>query len=243
MGGYNKHSPHHLHCCQTFVVCYGRTTKIASYRCCTHYLGSGIRPPTLHSDRYYKPWHHSTSAKSILLASIGARCPSIQEFDCEYGNSEESSRVVLKAVCGWHKLVHLSTGALNPQALAHLASLPSLRSLHFVSYDDFDADMQSNCIPTFSFKLDEVSITVPSHSHHIRRLRNVRFLSCRSAALYIDRRKQGLHHGPVDVPDLVISFSECFSPNLEQLKVKTTFDHVKPGLSSKNSTLEVGIIG
>ncbi|OJA15393.1 hypothetical protein AZE42_11046, partial [Rhizopogon vesiculosus] len=182
-------------------------------------LGAGIRSLTLHSDLYYKPWGHPTPAKSILLASIGARCPSIQEFDCEYGNSEESSRVVLKAVCGWHKLVHLSTGALNPQALAHLASLPSLRSLHFVSYDDFDADMQSNCIPTFAFKLDKVSITVPSHSHHIRRLRNVRFLSCRSTALYIDRRKQGLHHGPVDVPDLVISFSECFSPNI---------DHVKP---------------
>ncbi|OAX39712.1 hypothetical protein K503DRAFT_865212 [Rhizopogon vinicolor AM-OR11-026] len=163
--------------------------------------------------------------KLALLASIGARYPSVREFSCTFG-SEGKSDVVSKAVCDWHELVHLQTGVLNTQALAHLASLPSLESLSFMSYD-LAADTQPQSVPIFTSKLDAVSITVPSHSHLNQCLRDIRFRSCRivSFKLYIDRGRRG----PFDPSNLIISFSECFSPVLEQLIVETgdeTYDEV-----------------
>ncbi|OAX39711.1 hypothetical protein K503DRAFT_865211 [Rhizopogon vinicolor AM-OR11-026] len=114
-----------------------------------------IRSLTLRGSPYMR-WSPSF-AKSALLASIGVRYPSVREFNCTF-DSKENSDVVSKAVCDWHELVHLQTGVLNTQALAHLASLPSLESLSFMTYDSA-ADTQPQSIPIFTSKLDAVSIT------------------------------------------------------------------------------------
>ncbi|OAX35289.1 hypothetical protein K503DRAFT_378166 [Rhizopogon vinicolor AM-OR11-026] len=174
----------------------------------------------LGNDDSSKPW----LAKSALLASLGARCPSIRELDCVYnGYSEEFSDAISEAVCDCHELVHLKTGVLNAQALDHLASLPSLKSLHFLlSYVD---KPPTNSIPIFTSKLDELSITVTSPTSFTQCFRDVRFLSCRSVALSIDSDwlNPDEPYDPLDIPDLIVAFSVCFSPVLEQLRVNTEF--------------------
>ncbi|OJA10050.1 hypothetical protein AZE42_07685 [Rhizopogon vesiculosus] len=171
----------------------------------------------------FEPWTFSF-AKSTILASLGTRCPSIQKFICECGGGyEETSDAVCKAVRGFHDLVHLATGVLNAQALAHLASVPSLKSLDFMSYE-YLADSEPNSIPTFTSKLDAVYITAVSQSHLTQCLRNVRFPSSQSATLYTDCNYLDLPYDPLDIPDLIISFSECFAPVLEQLVVEIDFD-------------------
>jgi hypothetical protein len=175
---------------------------------------------TLGSD----PWEvwYPSSAKFALLATLGARCPSIRELECAYDGvyHQKSSDTLSEAVCSHRKLVHLKTGVLNAQALAHLASLPSLRSLHFKPLYSAveDSNTPPNSIPTFIFKLDELSITALSHSHLTQCFRNTRFLSCRSVVLSIDFDYAHKPYDPLDIPDLVVSFSECFSPILEQFR-------------------------
>jgi hypothetical protein len=165
-------------------------------------------------------------AKSALLASLGTHCTSIRELDCVYGSDRGSnSDVVSEAICGFRDLVHLKTSVLNAHALAHLASLQSLKSLHFsLPYhdDDADSDVPRNCIPTFTFKLDELCITASTHRQFARGFRNIRFLSCRSVVLYIDRHDTTRPYYTRDIPDFIVSFSECFTPTLEQLRVRSS---------------------
>ncbi|OJA10051.1 hypothetical protein AZE42_07687 [Rhizopogon vesiculosus] len=176
----------------------------------------------LGDDDLYNPW----LSKSALLASLGAQCPSIRELDCVYnGYSDEFSDAISKAVCDCHELVYLKTGVLNAQALDHLASLPSLKSLHFrLSYVD---KPPTNSIPIFTSKLDELSITATSHTSFTQCFRDVRFLSCRSVVLSIDSdwMNPDEPYDPLDIPDLIVAFSECFSPALEQLQVNSEFEY------------------
>jgi hypothetical protein len=183
-----------------------------------------IRSMTLCST--YWPCSESTSfAKSALLASLGARCPSIQEFFCAYrGHPEYTSDAICEAVCCWRDLIHLTTGVLNTQALAHLASLPSLRSLGFRSYD-FVGDLRPEPSPAFISELEGMTIAAPSLSHLTRCLKNVPSLSCRSVELRIDYGDSALPYDPMDIPDIIVSLSECFSPALERLNVNLGFDY------------------
>ncbi|KAJ8590591.1 hypothetical protein M405DRAFT_157640 [Rhizopogon salebrosus TDB-379] len=168
-----------------------------------------------------EPWDPSF-IKSALLGSLGARCPSIRKFVCAYkAGSEMSSDAVSAAICGWRNLVHLETGVINARALVHLASLPSLKSLHFRSSDHIDDMALPNSIPSFISNLDQVCIAAPSHSHLTRCLRNVRFLSCRSVVISMYHDLEPYHP---DIPELIVSFSKCFSPVLEELFVKLRFD-------------------
>ncbi|KAG1751340.1 uncharacterized protein EDB91DRAFT_601541 [Suillus paluster] len=158
-------------------------------------------------------------AKSALLASIGARCLSIQELDCVYdGDSEESSDAICEALCGLRELSHLGTGALNAQALLRLASLPLLKSLHF-SLRSYDInETQSNPTPTHFSQLDQVHITTPTPSVFNHCLRNIRFLSCRTINLRVEYNDLDMDpYDPLDIPDFIVSISECFSPALEKL--------------------------
>jgi hypothetical protein len=174
---------------------------------------------TLGAYRYWVP----SFAKSVLLASLGARCPYIQTFTCPFRDGdEEASDAICEAICGWRHLVHLTTGILNPRALAHLSSLSSLKSLHFRSYDFVD-DTQPKSIPTFVSRLDDVTITAPSLSHLTRCLKNIPSFSCPSVKLRIDYGDSALPYDPMDIPDLIVSFSECFSPALEQLDIEIGF--------------------
>jgi hypothetical protein len=178
------------------------------------------------SGRWKKSWDTSF-AKSALLASLGTHCTSIRELDCVYGSGWESdSDVTSEAVRGHRELVRLKTGVLNAHALAHLASLPSLKSLHFsLPYHGVaDSDVPPNSIPIFTFKLDELWITAPTHDRFALGFKNVRFLSCRSVVLYFDWDDDTRPYDPLDIPNLIASFSECFTPTLEQLRVEISSD-------------------
>jgi hypothetical protein len=184
-------------------------------------------------------------AKLALLASLGARCPSIQALDCA---------PKCEFVCGWRELSHLRTGFLDTKSLCYLASLPSLRSLDF-KIDDYD-DTQSHTTPEFTSQLDEVSITAFAPLFCTRRLKNARFLSCRSVSLTISyydtlcgqeipvELLDVLEDMP-DIPDLMVSLSECFSPTiLERICVDSEdnqpimlcFDAIAPLLSFSRLT-------
>ncbi|KAJ8582698.1 hypothetical protein M405DRAFT_776226, partial [Rhizopogon salebrosus TDB-379] len=90
-----------------------------------------IRSMALEPFAVFDPWVPSFT-KSAFLVSLGARCPHIQEFVCPYSSdSDDHSDALCDAVCCWSELSHLRTRVLNTRALAHLASLSSLRSLHF----------------------------------------------------------------------------------------------------------------
>jgi hypothetical protein len=176
----------------------------------------------LTSDRWEESWDTSF-AKSALLASLGTHCTSIRELDCVYGTDlEDNSDVVSEAVCDCRELVRLKTGVLNADALAHLASLPSLKSLRFsLPYDDVaDSNVPPNSISTFTFKLDEVWITAPTHDRFALGFRNIRFLSCRSVVLYLDWDDADERHPRAHISDFIVSFSECFTPTLRQLRVE-----------------------
>ncbi|OAX31966.1 hypothetical protein K503DRAFT_870402 [Rhizopogon vinicolor AM-OR11-026] len=170
----------------------------------------------------------SSFPKSALLASLGARCPSIRELDCVYGHySDICAGPISEAVCCCCELVRLKTGVLNAQALDHLASLLSLKSLHFqLSYGDDDTP-PTDSIRMFTSKLDELSITATSHTSLTQCFRNVHFLSCRSVVLSIDSdcMDPDEPYDPLDIPGLIVAFSECFSPVLEQLHVKFEFNY------------------
>jgi hypothetical protein len=165
---------------------------------------------------------NASFAKSALLASLGTHCTSIRELDCVYGTGwDRNSDVISEAVCDCRELVRLKTSVLNAHALAHLASLQSLKSLHFsLRYDHPDPDVPPDSIPTFTFKLDEVWISAPTHDNFAQGFRNIRFLSCRSVVLYIDWDDATQPYSPRDIPDFIVSFSECFAPALKQLRVE-----------------------
>ncbi|KAG1874679.1 hypothetical protein DFJ58DRAFT_877819 [Suillus subalutaceus] len=170
-------------------------------------------------------------ASSALLASLGARCPSIRELDCAcHGDSEESSDIIVEALCGLRKLFRLQTGVLHTGDLVRLASLPSLKSLYF-DLMDYDIDEpQIHSTPTSLSQLDEVYITAPSHSVLNHCLKNVRCLSCRSLKMSVDPNYFGddpevllLLYGPLEFTD-IISLSQCFSPVLEELVFELEFE-------------------
>ncbi|KAG2048774.1 hypothetical protein BDR06DRAFT_962231 [Suillus hirtellus] len=157
-------------------------------------------------------------AKSALLTSLGARCPSIREFKCVYqSDSEDNSDIISDAVCGSRELFHLETGVLNTQALYHLASLPSLKSLYFRTYN---IDSTQTDGPEFISQINLVHIAAPSLFALAHCLRNIRFLCCRSVALDIDLNPWGAPYDPLVVPEFIISFSKHFSPALEHLSVR-----------------------
>ena len=133
---------------------------------------------------------------------------------CSYSSDvEDDPESLCETVCCWSELVHLETGVLSTRALAHLASLPSLKSLHFESCDFFSG------MHTFTSEIHRTSIgawTLPILTHC---LRNVRFISCRSVVLRF-HDLDWVVSDPLEIPDFIVSISECFSSTLEQLSVK-----------------------
>lgn len=156
-------------------------------------------------------------ALSALLASLGARCPSIRELDCACsGDSDESSDLIVEALSGLQKLCRLQTGVFHTGDLVRLASLPSLKSLHF-DLMRYDIEEQLNFIPINFSRLDEVHITAPSRFGFNHCLKNIRCLSCRSLkmTIYFDYFND-TEYSAFEIGD-VIYLSEGFSPTLEEL--------------------------
>ncbi|OJA15555.1 hypothetical protein AZE42_08169 [Rhizopogon vesiculosus] len=166
--------------------------------------------------------------KSALLASLGTRCPAIRELLCAYS---DDSKAICEFIGGWEELLHLRTGVLDAQSLDQLASLPSLKSLHF-RINDFGEAPYGNRTPTFTSQLTEVSITASAASLVTRCLTNIRFLSCQSVALHIksnselsdsdldsDDSMDTVESPPLSVQGLMDSFSECFSSAVEHITI------------------------
>ncbi|KAG2144266.1 hypothetical protein DEU56DRAFT_790886 [Suillus clintonianus] len=172
-------------------------------------LGSKSTPPSF--------------AQSALLASLPGRCPSIQELDCTcVGDSTESSDAICEALYGLRELSRLDTGVLSTQEFFRLAALPSLKSLDFILRTYNIHEMPSDSTSTIFSQLNQVHLTAPSQSVVNRFTRSVRFPSCRSVTVDVDYG--GLGGDPLDIPDLIVSLSECFSPALEELCVDFDFD-------------------
>ncbi|KAG1862525.1 hypothetical protein DFJ58DRAFT_700440 [Suillus subalutaceus] len=195
-------------------------------------LGSTITSVTLMFDS-----PPPSFAKSALLTFLGARCPSIRALDCAYsGDSEESSDAIFEALCGLQELRRLNTVIPNTQALLCLATLPSLKYLQFSLATYNINETRLNSTPTFSFRLDQVFINTPSPSVSSHCLRNVCFLSCRSAKIFVDYSNlaPGVYtdtiapYDPLDIPDFIVSFSKCFSPTLEKLEVELGYSFTTP---------------
>ncbi|KAG2033953.1 hypothetical protein BDR03DRAFT_1013829 [Suillus americanus] len=164
-------------------------------------------------------------AKSALVASFGVRCPSIRELHCEYGgDSQESSDAICEALCGLRELFRLGIGVLNAQTLLRLASLSSLKflSLNLRTYNVNHT--HSDSTPTSSSQFEQVHITSPSPFVLTHCLRNIRFLSCQSVNLCIDY-SDFQPYDPMDIPDLIISVSECFPPTLEKFHFNFDTSH------------------
>ncbi|KAG2066017.1 hypothetical protein BDR04DRAFT_1160737 [Suillus decipiens] len=185
-------------------------------------------------------------AKSALVASLGVRCPSIQDLHCEYsGDSQENSDAICEALYGLQELSRLAIGVLSTQTLVCLAPLSSLKylSLDLGMYNINHTHFGST--PTYSSRLEQVDITAPSISVLTHCLRNIRFLSCRSLNLCVDYIDSPLYD-PVDIPDFIISFSECFPHTLEKLSLDfgSNFDSYtdEDTLADPNFALDFNVV-
>ncbi|KAG2144263.1 hypothetical protein DEU56DRAFT_236502 [Suillus clintonianus] len=168
-------------------------------------------------------------AKSALLASLPGRCPSIQELSCTcVSDSTESSDAICEALYGLRELSRLDTGVLSTKEFFRLASLPSLKSVDFILKTYNIHEMQSDSTSTIFSQLNQVRLTASSQSVVNHFIRSVRFPSCRSVTVYVNYDDLDdvpkTPYDPLDIPDLIVSLSECFSPALEKLCVDFEFD-------------------
>ncbi|KAG1755951.1 hypothetical protein EDB19DRAFT_1902126 [Suillus lakei] len=130
------------------------------------------------------------------------------------------------------ELFHLETRVHDTRDLLRLASLTSLKSLHFDLTTYEINETQLNFIPTNFSQLDEVRITAPSRSILNHCLKNVRYLSCRSlnVSINLDLFESDIYsevpYDPLEIADIV-SLSECFSPALEKLDFGLEFEFVE----------------
>ncbi|KAG2072395.1 hypothetical protein BDR04DRAFT_1096608 [Suillus decipiens] len=181
--------------------------------------------PTITSLQVGLPSTPPSFAQSTLLVSLRGRCTSIRELSSVcIGDSAKSSDAIYETLSGLRELSHIDTGVLSPPEFLRLASLPSLKSLYFKlrTYDIHET--QSNSTPTNFPKLDQVHIIASSQLVVEHFLRSVRLPSCRSAMVRVnyedlDDETEDLYN-PLDMPNLIVSFSECFSPALEKLHVE-----------------------
>ncbi|KAG1757081.1 hypothetical protein EDB19DRAFT_2033285 [Suillus lakei] len=190
----------------------------------------------------------STPSSLALLASLGVQCPSIQELHCdiydggseEYdGDSEEDGGseecldpeerldAILEALCSLRKLFRLNAGYLTTQELLRLATLSSLKSLNFGLEEYYDDEMQHNTTPIIFSQLDQVHITAQSFSILYHCLTNVRFF-------LVDQYGPTDLYDPLDIPGLIVSLSECFSPVLEKLHFHFHFNFNSNFFTSTN---------
>lgn len=162
-------------------------------------------------------------AKSALLASVRACCPSIRELRCEYCcDSEESADAICEALCGMRELFQLRIGVFSTQMLLRLASISSLKYLK-LNLRMYNVNLTHSHSPPMSpSQLEQVDIITPSLSVLTHCLRNIQFLSCRSVNLRIDHSGVILYD-PTGIPDLIISLSQCFPPTLEKLDFNFDF--------------------
>jgi hypothetical protein len=160
-----------------------------------------------------------------LLAGLGKACPKIKEFRC-LAPPASACTMLSDIITCWDDLEILETGAVNAQALKHLASLKQLRELKML----VPAGNSLKPMSLFSaiFSVDTISMTVPS----------VQFLLAFLAPLQLERSAKSVRLGiktapnAVDLDHLLSSLTEHFKSNvLESLNIEVAHPNYFAGHS------------
>lgn len=152
------------------------------------------------------------SAMVDLLAGIGKACPKIKEFRCSMPRASACTMLSDIVTC-WDDLEILETGAVNAQALKHLASLKQLRELKMLVPEGYSLKPTSRS--STMFLVDKFGVTAPSVQFLLAFLAPLQ-ISAKSAQLDIKTAPNA-----VDLNHLLSSLTEYFKSNvLESLNVR-----------------------
>ncbi|KIK35346.1 hypothetical protein CY34DRAFT_812243 [Suillus luteus UH-Slu-Lm8-n1] len=146
-----------------------------------------------------------------LLAGMGKACPNIKEFRCLEPPASACTMLSDIVPC-WGDLEILETGAVNAQALKHLASLKQLRELKMLVPEGYIPEPMS--LFSVIFSVDTISMTVPSVQFLLAFLTPLQ-ISAKSVQLRIKKIPNA-----VDLNHLIPSLAKHFKSHvLESLNV------------------------
>lgn len=140
-----------------------------------------------------------------LLAGMGKACPNIKEFRCSAPPASACTMLSDIVTC-WDDLEILETGAVNAQALKHLASLKQLRELKMLVPAGYSPEPMS--LFSVIFSVDTISMTVPSVQFLLAFLTPLQ-LSTKSVQLRIKKAPNA-----VDLDHLLSFLTEHFTSNV-----------------------------
>lgn len=150
---------------------------------------------------------HWPSAMVDLVAGLGTACPKIKEFRCSIPPAGVCAMLSDLVTC-WDDLEILETGAVNAQALQHLASLKKLRVLKILVPEGRSLDLDPTSTFSVMFSLDKFSITAASIELLLAFLAPLQ-ISAKSAKLNIESAPNA-----DDLDHLFSSLAEHFKPNV-----------------------------
>ncbi|KAG1869004.1 hypothetical protein DFJ58DRAFT_857325 [Suillus subalutaceus] len=149
-----------------------------------------------------------------LVAGLGKTCPKIKEFRCSMPTASACAMLSDLVTC-WDDLEILETGAVNAQALQHLASLEKLRELKMLVPEGYSLNLEPTSTFSVMFSMDKFSITAASTELLLAFLVPLQ-ISAKSAHLNIDTTSDVFY-----LDQLLSSLTEHFNPNvLESLDVE-----------------------
>lgn len=141
-----------------------------------------------------------------LVAGLGKACPKIKEFRCSMPTASACAMLSDFVTC-WDDLEILEAGAVNAQALQHLASLKKLRELEMLVPEGHNLDLDPTLTFSVMFSLDKFSVTAASIELLLTFLAPLQ-ISAKSAELDIDSPPNA-----DDLNHLLSSLTEHFQPN------------------------------
>ncbi|KAG2034590.1 hypothetical protein BDR03DRAFT_600069 [Suillus americanus] len=154
------------------------------------------------------------SAMVDLIAGLDTACPKIKEFHCSMPTASACAMLSDFVTC-WDDLEILETGAVNAQALQHLASLKKLRELKMLVPEDHSLDLDPTSTFGVMLSLDKFSIAAASTELLLASLAPLQ-ISAKNAHLNIDTVSDVFR-----LDRLLSSLTEHFNPNvLESLDVE-----------------------
>lgn len=147
------------------------------------------------------------SAMIDLIAGLGKACPMIKKFRCSMPPASACAMLSDIVTC-WDNLEILETGAVNAQALQHLASLKKLRELKMLVPEGHSLQVDPASTFSVKFSLDEFSITAARIELLVAFLAPLK-ISAKSANLQINTASNA-----GDLDQLLSSLTEHFQPNV-----------------------------
>ncbi|KAG2089042.1 uncharacterized protein F5147DRAFT_42742 [Suillus discolor] len=168
--------------------------------CLQRCISSSLTRLVIHSELW-------PSAMVDLVAGLGKACPMIKEFRCSLPPASACAMLSDIVTC-WDDLEILETGAVNTQALQHLASLKKLRELKMLVPEGHSLDVDPTSTFSVTFSLDEFSMTSARIEPLLAFLAPLK-ISAKSANLQIDTASNA-----DDLDQLLSSLTEYFQPNV-----------------------------